>query len=201
MKCYTIKVNDGYYGNVHSLINTSYWSRSKSRLNLVTDAGEAKHYEKRSQAKSYLTTVTKRVEKNLEDAKERSAKNPTYSWTTRELDMYKEISELLSVAEIVELDFEEPNFPKATRKSIKWDKWTSEYGGYNNDITTQSNKICKCCGLKMKNIPHIIFRNGNSFRICAFCQEQIGENGKNQLSRMDQKLKKQVETENFLRSI
>lgn len=67
---------------------------------------------------------------------------------------------------------------------------------------TKRNSTCSCCGLILKDVPHIIVNLYQSrARLCCFCIERINENIKPMTDKMDSTMKEDIQTEHFLRKL
>ena len=170
MKCFTVKIGDSrYIANVSRVIKNGWYSRRNGTVETVKCEDDAKHYKTKGQASTWIKSNRTRYEKQLPDLVQRVKDAKGNQWNVHyyqeDVDRVKEILKHLDDARVVELDIDYPNF--YNKDAIKFDEYQSKYGGMDLRVDSTAKRICKCCGVKMKNIPYFEFRNSNSFRVCA----------------------------------
>jgi hypothetical protein len=178
MKCFTIKSGDEYVADVYRVITNNYWDGHT--LMTVGGEEEAKHYKNKSQPKSWIKNSIERMHEQFEEAQANydEAKQNQNTWRgytdsyKRKMTSCKKLLKWLEDAEVVELDLEKPNLDREHK--VIFDAWrtrngTAGKGEMKLQTMGQSRYHCKCCGIKLKNIPFYEFLEGNGYKVCIPC--------------------------------
>ena len=202
MKCYTVKIGDSrFIANVPRVITSGGWY-SEGGVKTVTNENDAKHYKGRGQANAWINQNRKRYEGEdgqIEHLKQQIKENPSH-WNVRywqrTIDRLEKLLNDLGDARVIELDIEYPNF--YDRNAIKFCEHQRKWGGMELHTDSTAKRTCKCCGVKMKNIPYFEFKNSNSFRVCVPCLNMRIDAIKQAYEGMDENFREEVTNEIIL---
>jgi|GEM_PF-3079837 len=205
MKCYIIKSGTEYIADVTRPIRVRYYDGVQIQDTEHPD--EAKHYKNKSAAVNWLSKTLKSMQAERDEAftKYKDNQGNGSRWYT---DLYKKryesmdiILKWLSKATVEPLDIEVPNHMK--KNKIKWDDWRVQCNEQGKahislDILGTARYSCKCCGIKLKNIPFYNIYDGNGCRICIPCLYIRMDNIKAAFEGMDEEYRTDITNELIL---
>ena len=202
MKTFTILFQNSQYPKSGSPIG-SFYRYSDMHFTTTGDVNEARHYTSRGKANQYLKSLIKSLTKKQQEFTSLlDNSNGTYyhNHYKRNINTIKDtLLPNVQGATVIEIDIESPNFPSVLKKQIKFNDYYSKYGGFDSfPAPKTNNKVCRCCGIKMKGIPYIQLRSGNRSVICIICIEEMNGTAARLKKPMPPEWVKEVESERFL---
>jgi len=198
---WAIKLPDGgYLQDCRGAI--SWYKGAKA----TDDKNEAKHYKtegvargvtkgRATERRNFVKECVHRTQIMIRDGMQ----VPKY--LERQIDELTVSADFIDKFTVVAVHVDAPSFTKNVKPKIRF----KETGVGVEAKESQGNAYCKCCGIYLKKIPHLMFGEASyrksASRICPWCMQERIEESTNLLESMDQSQREDIEAERFLHRI
>jgi hypothetical protein len=205
MRAFAIQIGTDYIKDEHSPMSLLSYCK---HLDITDDIDESKNWKIRSTPKTWLKNAKIRCAEELAslEQQEETIKNEgARSWNTYRLGSIttsisdiKQIYEKLGLAEVIEIDVENPNFRDSGKP--KYNKYYSNTMFMTKDKLTTSKHVCESCGVILKNIEFFTFGFKN-IHVCVPCMKMRIDTINEAYDNMDEQLREELRNNYLLNAI
>ena len=103
---------------------------------------------------------------------------------------------------VIEVEVEHPNYIKQQAHEVTL-KWNRRNKGGKKVVQSMGSASCKCCGVYLTGIPHIVFgaAYGNKARICVMCLKSSMDEMQKLYDDTDPRIIDNYEKERFIKEL